>query len=185
MEVPRTALRADFDGLQKKLSKGEVVVTSRTQNDSQCTVGIERVSSVASTDVFDRKTKRLPLFDGARPALQDAPLEPMRTVKIKARDGLTLPSVLTFHCPKAPTSTATVKLTRRRHLCCGRTADPGRAMVAASTPTISGWPTEGMPCFRETVGLRRVALGDTVRQSTAKVVHGAEHVPGLNEAMKR
>ena len=35
------------------------------------------------------------------------------------------------------------------------------------------------------LGGRVEPLGETVRQSTAQIVHGAEHLPGLVDAMKK
>lgn len=89
-------LKADFDWLQKQLGKGEVYVASRTRADDKWIVGIDPVSSVAATYLYDRKAKKLSPLYVARPELQGAPLVPMLTAEIKARDGLTLPSYLTL-----------------------------------------------------------------------------------------
>jgi dipeptidyl aminopeptidase/acylaminoacyl peptidase len=89
-------LKADFDWLQKQLGKGEVFVASRTQADDKWIVGIDPVSKVAATYLYDRKAKKLSPLYVARPELQGAPLVPMFTAEIKARDGLTLPSYLTL-----------------------------------------------------------------------------------------
>ncbi len=89
-------LKADFDWLQKQLGKGEVLVASRTQADDKWIVGIDPVSKVAATYLYDRKAKKLSALYIARPELQSAPLQPMQAVEIKARDGLTLPSYLTL-----------------------------------------------------------------------------------------
>lgn len=90
------SLKADFDWLQKQLGKGEVFVASRTQADDKWIVGIDPVSKVAATYLYDRKAKTLSPLYVARPELQGAPLVPMMTAEIKARDGLTLPSYLTL-----------------------------------------------------------------------------------------
>ncbi len=90
------SLRADFDWLQKQLGKGEVFVASRTRADDKWIVGIDPVSKVAATYLYDRKAKTLSPLYVARPELQNAPLVPMHTAEIKARDGLTLPSYLTL-----------------------------------------------------------------------------------------
>ncbi|MBH9551993.1 S9 family peptidase [Inhella gelatinilytica] len=92
-------LKADFDWLQKQLGKGEIYVASRTRDDDKWIVGIDPVSKVAATYLYDRKAKKLRALYTARPALEGAPLVPMHPVEIKARDGLTLPSYLTL--PKA------------------------------------------------------------------------------------
>jgi len=90
------SLKADFDWLQKQLGKGEVFVASRTRADDKWIVGIDPVSKVAATYLYDRKAKKLSALYIARPELQGAPLQPMHPVEIKARDGLTLPSYLTL-----------------------------------------------------------------------------------------
>jgi len=89
-------LQADFDWLQKQLGKGEVYVASRTRADDKWIVGIDPVSKVAATYLYDRKARKLQPLYVARPELQNAPLVDMRDVEIKARDGLTLPSYLTL-----------------------------------------------------------------------------------------
>ena len=90
------ALKADFDWLRQQLGKGEIYVTSRTRADDKWIVGIDPVSRVSATYLYDRKARKLSALYVARPALQDAPLVPMHPVEIKARDGLTLPSYLTL-----------------------------------------------------------------------------------------
>ncbi|MEO6276408.1 TolB family protein, partial [Roseateles sp.] len=89
-------LKADFDWLQQQLGKGEVFVSSRTRADDKWIVGIDPVSKVSATYLYDRKAKKLSALYVARPELQNAPLVPMHSVEIKARDGLTLPSYLTL-----------------------------------------------------------------------------------------
>ena len=89
-------LKADFDWLQKQLGKGEVFVGSRTRADDKWIVGIDPVSKISATYLYDRKAKKLNPLYVARPALQGAPLQPMQALEIKARDGLTLPSYLTL-----------------------------------------------------------------------------------------
>lgn len=90
------SLKADFDWLQKQLGQGEVYVTSRTLADDKWIVGIDPVSKVAATYLYDRKARKLSPLYVARPELQGAPLVPMHPVEIKSRDGLTLPSYLTL-----------------------------------------------------------------------------------------
>ncbi|PND39285.1 S9 family peptidase [Paucibacter aquatile] len=89
-------LKADFDWLQKQLGQGEVIVSSRTRADDKWIVGIDPVSKVAATYLYDRKAKKLQALYVARPELQDAPLVPMQGLEIKARDGLILPSYLSL-----------------------------------------------------------------------------------------
>ena len=51
------SLKADFDWLQQQLGKGEVFVASRTRADDKWIVGIDPVSKVAATYLYDRKAK--------------------------------------------------------------------------------------------------------------------------------
>ena len=90
------SLKADFDWLQQQLGKGEIFVASRTRDDDKWIVGIDPVSKVAATYLYERNAKRLTALYVARPELQGAPLVPMQTAEIKSRDGLILPSYLTL-----------------------------------------------------------------------------------------
>lgn len=89
-------LKADFQWLQKNLGQGEVFVASRTRADDRWIVGIDAVSKVSATYLFDRKARQLTPLYVARPELQGAPLVPMHPLEIKSRDGLTLPSYLSL-----------------------------------------------------------------------------------------
>lgn len=89
-------LQADFDWLKKQLGDGEIYVASRTRADDKWIVGIDPVSRVAATYLYDRKARKLEPLYVSRPELKDAPLVGMHGVEIKARDGLTLPSYLTL-----------------------------------------------------------------------------------------
>ena len=89
-------LKADFDDLRKQLGEGEIYVASRTRADDKWIVGIDPVSRVAATYLYDRKSRKLEPLYVARPELQGAPLVGMQGVEIRARDGLVLPSYLTL-----------------------------------------------------------------------------------------
>jgi dipeptidyl aminopeptidase/acylaminoacyl peptidase len=89
-------LQADFDWLKKQLGDGEIYVASRTRADDKWIVGIDPVSRVAATYLYDRKARKLEPLYVSRPELKDAPLVGMHGVEIKARDGLVLPSYLTL-----------------------------------------------------------------------------------------
>ena len=90
------SLQADFDWLKKQLGDGEIYVASRTRADDKWIVGIDPVSRVAATYLYDRKARKLEPLYVSRPELKDAPLVGMHGVEIKARDGLVLPSYLTL-----------------------------------------------------------------------------------------
>ncbi|MDC8773033.1 S9 family peptidase [Roseateles albus] len=90
------AMQTDFAWLQNRLGKGEVFVPSRTHADDQWIVGIEPISKVGTTYLFDRKARQLTPLYPTRAALLNAPLVAMHGVEIKARDGLILPSYLSL-----------------------------------------------------------------------------------------
>jgi dipeptidyl aminopeptidase/acylaminoacyl peptidase len=89
------AVKGDLDFLGQQL-KGDVYVTSRTDADDLWTVTVDPVVASAATYLYDRKAKKLEKLFVARPELEGAPLQPMKPVEIKARDGLTLVSYLTL-----------------------------------------------------------------------------------------
>ena len=88
-------LKDDFDWLEKHLDK-DFFVVSRTRADDKWIVGVDLLSKVSGTYLYNRQTKHLRTLYVARPELLGAPLMPMLTAEIKARDGLTLPSYLTL-----------------------------------------------------------------------------------------
>lgn len=89
------AVKADLDYLQQQL-KGEINVTSRTDADDLWTVVVDPVSAPSANYLYDRKTRSLTKLFVTRPELEGQPLQPMRPVEIKTRDGLTLVSYLTL-----------------------------------------------------------------------------------------
>ena len=86
---------ADLEWLRKEL-KGDISVTSRTDDDRLWTVAVDPVVAPSSVHLYDRKAKTLKQLYVSRPELVGAPLQPMYPVEIKSRDGLTLPSYLTL-----------------------------------------------------------------------------------------
>lgn len=86
---------ADLAWLRDQL-EGDVSVTSRTDDDRLWTVAVDPVVAPASVHLYDRSRKALTELYVSRPELAGAPLQPMHTVEIAARDGLTLPSYLTL-----------------------------------------------------------------------------------------
>jgi dipeptidyl aminopeptidase/acylaminoacyl peptidase len=81
--------------LRKEL-KGDISVTSRTEDDRLWTVAVDPVVAPASVHLYDRNAKTLKQLYVSRPELVGAPLQPMYPVEIRSRDGLTLPSYLTL-----------------------------------------------------------------------------------------
>lgn len=86
---------ADLAWLREQL-KGDVSVTSRTDDDRLWTVAVDPVIAPASVHLYDRKKKTLTELYVSRPELVGAPLQAMYPIEIKSRDGLTLPSYLTL-----------------------------------------------------------------------------------------
>ncbi len=89
------SVKGDLDFLQRQL-KGEVAVTSRTDADTVWTVTVDPVNAPTTTYLYERKGRKLTKLFVSRPELEGLPLQPMRPVEIKARDGLTLVSYLTL-----------------------------------------------------------------------------------------
>ena len=86
---------ADLEWLRQAL-KGDISVTSRTEDDRLWTVAVDPVVAPASVHLYERQAKTLKQLYVSRPELVGAPLQPMHPVEIKSRDGLTLPSYLTL-----------------------------------------------------------------------------------------
>jgi dipeptidyl aminopeptidase/acylaminoacyl peptidase len=89
------AIKGDLDFLAGKL-KGEVFVTSRTDEDDRWIVTSDPVIAPAATYLYDRKTRALTELYVSRPELVGKPLAPMQAVEIPSRDGKTLVSYLTL-----------------------------------------------------------------------------------------
>lgn len=81
-------LQSQFDG--------EVGVSSRSDDDRTWIVWNDPLTASTSTYIYDRDAGTLTPFYVSRPELEGMPLQPMHTVEITARDGLTLPSYLTL-----------------------------------------------------------------------------------------
>ncbi|MGB7373707.1 MAG: S9 family peptidase [Pontixanthobacter sp.] len=76
--------------------EGEFGVSSRTEDDSKWIVWNDPVTAPSQTFIYDRKAQSLASFYVGRPELEGAPLQPMQTLELTSRDGLTLPSYLTL-----------------------------------------------------------------------------------------
>lgn len=76
--------------------KGDIEITSRTDDDRKWTVAVDPVAGPPAVYLFDRDANALDLFYVSRPELEHAPLVPMHAVEIPARDGLTLVSYLSL-----------------------------------------------------------------------------------------
>ena len=74
---------------KKELGDG-YIVTNRTLDDSLWTVVTDDALAPATAYLYDRKAGTITKLFDQRPALAKAPLVPMQSLEIKARDGLTL-----------------------------------------------------------------------------------------------
>lgn len=89
------AIKADIEFLNAN-ARGQWTVTSRSHDDKQWTVQVDRVTEPVAFWLYDRSARQFTKLFTARPNLEGAPLSPMYPVEIKARDGLTLVSYLTL-----------------------------------------------------------------------------------------
>ena len=99
-------VKPDIDFLDAN-ARGQWTVTSRSYDDKQWTVLVDRVTEPVAFWLYDRGAKKFTKLFTARPNLEGAPLSPMYPVEIKARDGLTLVSYLTL--PRGADSTGSGK----------------------------------------------------------------------------
>lgn len=81
--------------LRKNLD-GDFGISSRTDDDQTWIVWNDPVTNPTSTYIFDRRSKTLSHFYTTRPDLVGLALQPMHSIEIESRDGLTLPSYLTL-----------------------------------------------------------------------------------------
>ncbi|MXP45183.1 alpha/beta fold hydrolase [Allopontixanthobacter sediminis] len=88
-------VKASLEFLDSKLD-GEFGVQSRTKADDKWIVWNDPLTSPSKTYLYDRTAGTLNEFYTTRPELVGAPLQPMHTLEITSRDGLTLPSYLTL-----------------------------------------------------------------------------------------
>ena len=89
------AVKADFDALNAQV-KGQWEVVSRDDADSKWILYTDEVVKPIAYSIYDRKTRKVSALFVTRPELEGKPLAPMYGREIKARDGLTLVSMLTL-----------------------------------------------------------------------------------------
>ncbi len=89
------AVKKDIELLTKELGDG-FGVGNRTLDDMFWTVASDDALAPASTYLYDRKAGKVTKLFDQRPALAKAPLVPMQSLELKARDGLTLISYLSL-----------------------------------------------------------------------------------------
>jgi dipeptidyl aminopeptidase/acylaminoacyl peptidase len=89
------SVQKDVDLLSKELGDG-FSITNRSLDDNYWTVAADDALAPLSSYLYDRKAGKLVKLFDQRPALAKAPLVPMQSLEIKARDGLTLVSYLSL-----------------------------------------------------------------------------------------
>jgi dipeptidyl aminopeptidase/acylaminoacyl peptidase len=89
------SVQKDITALEKALGDG-YVVTNRTLDNSLWTVVTDDAQAPATAYLYDRNAGTVTKLFDQRPALAKAPLVPMQSLEIKARDGLTLVSYLSL-----------------------------------------------------------------------------------------
>jgi dipeptidyl aminopeptidase/acylaminoacyl peptidase len=87
--------QADIEFLDRNLA-GDFSIVSRSADNGRWIVVEDGPAIAARSHLYDRAGRRLTLLFRHRPALDQAPLQPMTPVEIEARDGLTLVSYLTL-----------------------------------------------------------------------------------------
>jgi dipeptidyl aminopeptidase/acylaminoacyl peptidase len=95
ISVLAKSVQKDVDLLGKELGDS-FAVTSRTLDDSVWTVTTDEALAPSSSYIYDRKTGQITKLFDTRPSLMKAPLVPMQSLELKARDGLTLVSYLSL-----------------------------------------------------------------------------------------
>jgi dipeptidyl aminopeptidase/acylaminoacyl peptidase len=88
------SLQGDLDAV-RKLSDGDFLPASRTDDDMKWVVSYTRDAGSVRYYLYDRKTKQGELLFSAQPKLDNYTLAPMEPVVVKSRDGLELQCYVT------------------------------------------------------------------------------------------
>ncbi len=103
----RAALQAK---LEKALKGYEVVITSRSKDESKCMVRTYSDRSLGAYYYYDQEKDQLEKIIEVSPWLQEEDLSTMKPIKFKSRDGLTLQGYLTLPNPLTSLPLPTVVL---------------------------------------------------------------------------
>ena len=142
-------LKPDFAALAK-LCDGDFQIVSRDDADATWLVLYNRDNKAPSFYRYDRKSKKGSFLFTTRPKLDGFQLSPMKPVKIKARDGLTLQGYLTTPAGLAPKNLPLVLDVHGRSITAARRASarssctPATASGAPRCRTISRTPFIGL-----------------------------------------
>src|SRR6202022_5058947 len=89
------AVGRDIERLKAALGP-QFQVVSRTLDDTKWVVAVDDPIHVVSSYLYERGSGKVTKLFDQRPELTGAPLQPMRPLELKARDGLTLVAYLTL-----------------------------------------------------------------------------------------
>ncbi len=92
----------DFAKMKKLLPDGEITVTDMTEDETVWMVVVSSDVDPGSRYLYDRKTGNAELLYRSRPTLPSKDLIPVKPVRYKGRDGMTIPAYLAV--PKGVTS---------------------------------------------------------------------------------
>ncbi len=84
----------DFERLKKAVPDGEISITGWTEDEQVWMVAVSRDVDPGSRYIFDRRTGKAELLYRSRPNLPTEHLVPLKPVRYKARDGMTIPAYL-------------------------------------------------------------------------------------------
>ncbi|HET9863080.1 MAG TPA: S9 family peptidase, partial [Steroidobacteraceae bacterium] len=93
--VLNPAVKKDVELLTNKLGDG-FAITNRTLDDSIWTLATDDAQAPGVAYLYERKSGAITRLFDQRPELADAPLVPMQSLELEARDGLTLVSYLSL-----------------------------------------------------------------------------------------
>ncbi|UCF04704.1 MAG: alpha/beta fold hydrolase [bacterium] len=85
----------DYKKLKKQLPDGDIYFGSMTNDDRLMLVYVTSDTDPGATYLFDRRSAKVELLYRPRPNLPTEHLAPMKPIRYKARDGLTIPAYLT------------------------------------------------------------------------------------------
>ncbi|HWP82875.1 MAG TPA: alpha/beta fold hydrolase [Bacteroidota bacterium] len=84
----------DWEKMKKALPDGEISIAGSTDDESLFVVSVSRDVDPGSRYLYDRKTGKAELLYRSRPNLPIEHLAPMKPIRYKARDGVTVPAYL-------------------------------------------------------------------------------------------
>ncbi len=87
-------LKKDF-GMLRSI-KGDINITSRTNDDTKWVIGFSADTGPISYYLFDRSAKKITFLFDHKPKLRNYNLAPMKPITLTSRDGLTLHGYITY-----------------------------------------------------------------------------------------